>query len=127
MLLGKSTFEYVFIKAFIYLSSSLGLVCLAYFYLALSIGGIRAVAHPASIAIEVLGAVEILFYLLWFLPYRSYLRKQKALFPPPLNRKQRQDLWNRSLAVTPDIELYIKKWMCGASLEDLRRENLKEW
>ncbi|KAF2443170.1 hypothetical protein P171DRAFT_522791 [Karstenula rhodostoma CBS 690.94] len=127
MLLGNSTFEYALIKAFICFSSYLGLLCLVYFYLALSIGGVSVVAHPVSIAIEVVGAIEILFYLCWFLPYRSYLWKQKALFPPPLNRKQRQDLWVRSLAVTPDIELYVKKWMCGASLEDLRRENLKEW
>ncbi|KAL5412980.1 hypothetical protein PMIN06_004469 [Paraphaeosphaeria minitans] len=127
MLLGKSTFELALIKAFVYFYSYLGLLCLAYFYLALSIGGVRAVTHPVSIAIEVLGAVEILFYLCWFLPYRSYLRKQKAVFPPPLNRRQRQDLWNRCLAVTPDIELYVKKWMCGGSLEDLRRENMKEW
>lgn len=127
MLLGKSTLEHVLITAFVYFYSYLGLLCLAYFYLALSIGGVRAVAHPVSIAIEVLGAIEILFYLGWFLPYRSYLRKQKAAFPAPLTRRQRQVLWNRSLAVTPDIELYVKKWMCGASLEDLRRDNLKQW
>ncbi|KAL1592244.1 hypothetical protein SLS60_011321 [Paraconiothyrium brasiliense] len=127
MLLGRSTFEYVLIKALVYFCSYLGLICLAYSYLALSIGGVRVITHPVSIAIEVLGAIEILFYLLWFLPYRSYLRKQKSLFPPSLDRENRQDLFDRSLAVTPDIELYVKKWMCGASLEDMRRENVKEW
>lgn len=127
MLLGKSTFEYVVIEAVVYFYSYIGLLCLAYFYLALSIGGVRVIAHPVSIAIEVLGAIEILFYLAWFLPYRSYLHKQKPLFPSPLNREQRQDLFYRSLAVTPDIELFVKKWMCGASLEDMRRENIKEW
>jgi hypothetical protein len=127
MLLGKSTFDHVLVKVVVYLFSYLGLLCLSYFFLVLAIGGINAAAHPFSITIEVLGAIEILFYLFWFLPYRSYLRKQKALFPPPLNRQQREALWEKSLSVTPDIELYIKKWMCGGSLEDLRRENLKEW
>lgn len=127
MIVGKSPFEYVLVKGVIYLASYLGLLCLAYFYLALSIGGWRAVLHPVSLTIEVLGIIEILFYFLWFLPYRSHLHRQRPMFPPPLNRSQREALFLKSLAVTPDVELYVKKWSGGASLEDLRRENFKEW
>lgn len=127
MLLGQSTAEYVLIKSIIYLFGYLGLICLIYFYLAVSIGGIRWISHPVSITIETIGAIEILFYLFWFLPYRYYLHKKRAVFPQPLDRVGRQDLFYRSLAVTSDIELFTKQWMGGASLEDLRRENLKEW
>lgn len=127
MLLGQSTAEYALIKAIIYTFRYLGLICLIYFYLALSIGGVRWISHPVSITIETIGAIEILFYLFWFLPYRHYLHKQRPAFPPPLTREERQTLFYKSLAVTPDIELFAKQWMCGANLEDLRRENLKEW
>lgn len=127
MLLGQSTAEYVLIKAVIYTFGYLGLICLVYFYLAVSVGGVRWISHPVSIAIETIGAIEILFYLFWFLPYRYYLHKQRPAFPTPLNREERQELFFKSLAVTSDIELFAKKWMRGASLEDMRRENLKEW
>jgi hypothetical protein len=127
MLVGQSTAEYVLIKAFVYTFSYLGLACLLYFYLALSIGGVKTISHPVSIAIEVIGAIEILFYLFWFLPYRHYLQKQPPRFPPSLNRSERHELFYKSLSVTSDIELFTRKWMCGASIEDLRRESLKEW
>lgn len=127
MLLGQSTAEYVLIRAFVYTFSYLGLGCLLYFYLALSIGGVKTISHPVSIAIEVIGAIEILFYLFWFLPYRYYLHKQPPHFPPPLNRKERHELFQKSLATTSDLELLVRKWMRGASIEDLRRESLKEW
>ncbi|KAF2731006.1 hypothetical protein EJ04DRAFT_499396 [Polyplosphaeria fusca] len=127
MLVGQSTAEYVLTRAFIYFGSYLGLICLVYFYLALSIGGVAAIASPISIFIEVIGAIEILFYLCWFLPYRHYLHKQRAAFPRPLTCEERKELVDMILAVTPDTELFVRKWMCGASLGDLRRENLKEW
>jgi hypothetical protein len=127
MIVGKSTAEYVFIQALTYTLSYLGLACLLYFYLALSIGGVAAIAHPISIFIEVVGAIEISFYLFWYLPYRNYLHKQRPAYPPPLSREQRQQLWTKSLSVTSDLELFLRKWMCGAHIEDLRRENLKEW
>ncbi|KAF1948569.1 hypothetical protein CC80DRAFT_529937 [Byssothecium circinans] len=127
MLVGKSTAEYVLVKGIIYAFSYLGLICLIYFYLALSIGGVRWISHPFSIAVEVLGAIEILFYLFWFLPYRYYLHKQRPWFPPPPTPEARKEIFYKSLSVTDDIELCLKKWMGGSSLEDLRRENLKEW
>jgi hypothetical protein len=60
--------KYVFFQVWFYTLSYLRLACLLYFYLALSIGGVVAVAHPVSIFIEIVGAIEILFYLLWYLP-----------------------------------------------------------
>ncbi|CAI6336897.1 unnamed protein product [Periconia digitata] len=127
MLVGQSTAEYVFVKLIIYVFSYLGLICLAYFFLAASIGGETWIAHPFSIAVETIGAIEILFYLFWFLPYRYYLHKQPPKFPAPLNRDGRRELFSKSLGVTPDIELFFRGWMGGASLDDMRRENLKEW
>lgn len=127
MLVGKSTAEYLLVQAIIFTFSYIGLACFSYFLLALSIGGVRWILHPISIIIEVVGAIEILFYFLWSLPYRYYLHRQPPNFPAPLSRERRQDLFRRILATTSDLELFARKWMCWASLEDLRRENLKEW
>lgn len=127
MLVGQSTAEYVLVKAVIFTFSYLGLICLVYFYLALSIGGVAAISHPVSIFIECVGAIEILFYLFWFLPYRYYLHKERPAFPPPLNREQRQCLFKKSLDATSDVELFAQKWMGGGHLDGLRREDLKEW
>lgn len=127
MLLGRSTAEYIVIKAIIYTYGYLGLICLVYFYLALSIGGMRAISHPFSVAVETVGAIEILFYFFWFLPYRNYLHKQCSIFPSPLMREERQQLFYKSLFVTSDIEQDVKRWTGCACLEDLRRENVKEW
>ncbi|KAF2477191.1 uncharacterized protein BDR25DRAFT_251793 [Lindgomyces ingoldianus] len=127
MLVGQSTAEYILIKTIIYFFSYLGLLCILYFYLALSIGGVRVIAHPVSIFIESIGAIEILWYLVWFLPYRRYLHKQRAAFPPRLSRYERQRLFRKSLETTADIELFTRKWMGGAHLDDIRRENIKEW
>ncbi|PVH93901.1 hypothetical protein DM02DRAFT_676540 [Periconia macrospinosa] len=127
MLVGKSTVEYVFVRGMIYFFSYLGLLCLGYFYLAVAIGGKTWISHPFSIAIETIGAIEILFYFFWFLPYRHYLHKQKPLFPAPLSREERKKLFHKSLGTRSDIDLFIKKWMGEGNVEDVRRENLKEW
>ncbi|KAF2184754.1 hypothetical protein K469DRAFT_578182 [Zopfia rhizophila CBS 207.26] len=127
MLVGQSTLECALIKTIIYLFSYLGLICLLYFYLALSVGGVRAISHPVSILIECVGVIEILWYLLWFLPYKHRLQKQPAVFPPQLSRDHRRELFQRSLLITTDIELFARKWMCGAHMDDIRRENIKEW
>ncbi|PVH90175.1 hypothetical protein DM02DRAFT_722590 [Periconia macrospinosa] len=127
MLVGQSNTEYVLIEAVVYVFGYLGLLCLTYFSVALAIGGVPWVSHPFSIAIETIGAIEILFYLFWYLPYVNYLRKQRPRFSSPLHREQRRDFLQKSLAACSDVELFVKGWMCGASLEDVRRENLKDW
>ncbi|KAH7126567.1 hypothetical protein B0J11DRAFT_549509 [Dendryphion nanum] len=115
MLVGQSTAEYILIRAITYYFSYLGIICLVYFYLAISIGGVLAISHP------------ILFYLFWFIPYRHHLHKQSPVFPPPLSCERRQALFKRSLSLVPDTELFVKKWMCMGNVYDMRRENLKEW
>ncbi|KAF2007615.1 hypothetical protein P154DRAFT_593145 [Amniculicola lignicola CBS 123094] len=127
MLVNQFTAEYVLVRGIIYMFSYTGLICLFYFFLALSIGGVQFIAHPFSIAIEVLGAIEILFYLFWFLPYRHYLHSQKPIFPPPLLRNERAELFDKTLGTVRDVELFVKGWMGGAGLEDLRREDVKLW
>jgi hypothetical protein len=127
MLLGKSYREFLFVRSVSYLSSHLGLLCLLYFVVALEIGGIPAIKFPFSIFIEVIGILEIAWYLFWFLPYRAHLQKRPGYIPPPLMKGQRHALFHAGLEYVPDLEQYVRKWMNNAHMEDIRRENLKDW
>jgi hypothetical protein len=127
MIVGQSDVEYVLIRAAIIFFSYLGLLGLLYFYVVLSIGGVPAIAFPFSIIIEGIALLEILFYFCWFLPYKSYLQRPAAELPPPLTRGQRKELFLKGLEHVPDPELYVRKWMHNAHVDDLRQENVKEW
>lgn len=88
--------------------------------------GVSGVTHPFSIFVEVVGAIEILWYLAWFLPYRHYLQRP-GIRPTPLRRAQRRQLFRKALDLITDGEQFVRKWMQNSHLEDIRRENLKDW
>lgn len=126
MLVGNSKPEYVFTR--------------------LAIWGLRFVA-PASIAYSALVFLqpghgllqtrwlvpphiwmfgEAVFYLGVYLPTRSYLQRA-ALHPSPPSRPERQKLFERVKKNISNQELYLSKWFMGASIAEIKRENLKEF
>lgn len=123
-LLGDSYRWLVLVRAFIYLSSHFGLLCLLF---ALVLGVLRGAAGPFTVFVGVIGVIETAFYLFWFLPYRSHLLKQAPYRPPPLTQDQRKALFQAALDFVPDVEQWIRKWMRNAHADDIRRENLKDW
>ncbi|ROT37774.1 hypothetical protein SODALDRAFT_399929 [Sodiomyces alkalinus F11] len=126
MIVGPSYAEYLLAGTAMILFTYLGPLCVAYFLLLLSIAGIPGISHPISIAIEVLGALEILFYFVWFLPYRAYLQRRRPL-SGPLARDMRRRLFYRQLGHVADMETYLSKWHHGAQFSDIRRDNLQSW
>ncbi|KAL8366796.1 hypothetical protein RB595_008753 [Gaeumannomyces hyphopodioides] len=127
MIINKSWPEYLGIRLLILLMKDLGLLCLGYFFIAFLFGGVRAVTHPASLVIEVLGAIEILWYFLFFLPCRWLLQNYKPYTPPPMNRTQRAWLFRKAISLTPDMETWIRMWANNAHMEDIRVDNVKDW
>jgi hypothetical protein len=127
MLLDKKYWELLLAKTRIYLCSHLGLICLGYFIVVAILGGIPAVRFGLSILIEVLGAIEIAWYLFWFLPYRTRLQRKPGYIPPPLTKAQRQALFRAVLEYVPDYEHFTRRWFRNAHMEDIRRENVKDW
>ncbi|KAF5487437.1 hypothetical protein CGCS363_v013121 [Colletotrichum siamense] len=127
MIVQKTWPQYIAIRILIVLMKDLGLLCLTYFYAIFALGGVPAIVHPFSIVIEVIGAIEILFYLFFFLPYKWYLQSFKPYRPPPMSRSQRAQLFYKALSLVPDGEDFVRKWMLNAHIEDIRRENLKDW
>ncbi|KAI9732704.1 MAG: hypothetical protein M1818_007438 [Claussenomyces sp. TS43310] len=49
------------------------------------------------------------------------------MHPPPMDRAERKELFQMCNENIPDHEMYLKKWFLGARLEDIKRENVKEF
>ncbi|KAK1980737.1 hypothetical protein LZ30DRAFT_794792 [Colletotrichum cereale] len=127
MIVQKTWPQYIAVRALIYMMRDLGLLGLTYFYVMFAIGGVKAIAHPFSIFVEVVAAIEILFYLLFFLPYKWHLQTWKSYRPPQMGRAQRARLYHKLLSLVPDGEEFVRKWMLNAHMEDIRRDNMKDW
>ncbi|KAK2611826.1 hypothetical protein N8I77_005149 [Diaporthe amygdali] len=127
MIVNNSWPEYLGIRLVILLMRDLGLLCLGYFFIVFALGGVIAIAHPVSIAIEALGAIEILFYVSFFLPYRFFLQSHRPYKPTPLTRQERTKLFYKGVSLIPDAEQFIRKWTNNAHLEDIRIDNVKDW
>lgn len=126
MLVGLSKPELIFVRVTAVLLIYPGLICFAYFVLAALAGGVSAIAHPFSIFIEVYGAFEILWYVFWFLPFKHRLQK-RGFVPPQITKEERKDLFTKGMSTVPDLEAYVRGWFDKAHMEDIRRDNLKEW
>lgn len=127
MIVQKTWPQYIAVRLLIIMMRDLGLLGLTYFYVVFALGGVKAIAHPVSIFIEVIAAIEILFYLLFFLPYKRYLQTYKPYTPARMSRSQRARLFSKALSLVPDGEEFVRMWMLNAHMEDIRRENLKDW
>jgi hypothetical protein len=126
MLVGLSKPELIFVRVTAVLLISPGLICFAYFVVAALAGGVSAIAHPFSIFVEVYGAIEILWYLFWFLPLKHRLQK-RDFEPRRMTKEERKELFAKGMSTVPDLEAYVRGWFDKAHMEDIRRDNLKEW
>ncbi|ORY71378.1 uncharacterized protein BCR38DRAFT_330408 [Pseudomassariella vexata] len=103
-----------------------GLICFCYFLLALEVFGLPGISHPVSIAIESYGMLEILWYLFWFLPYKSYLQKP-GIRLEPMTRAQRRAMIRSLLNTVPDILIFLRGWFAKAHLDEIYREDVMDW
>ncbi|KAH8884368.1 hypothetical protein GQ53DRAFT_880118 [Thozetella sp. PMI_491] len=129
MIVNKTWPEYIAVRALIVFMRDLPWLCLGYLFVVFALGGVPAIAHPVSLVIESIGAIELLFYLFFFLPYRNYLQTHKIYRPRRIDRSERAQLFYKGLDLVPhnDVAAYLRKWLLDAPLEDIRRENVKDW
>lgn len=126
MLVNHNPVTYAGVVAGQYVLGWVGLGCFIYFLLALFIGGVPAITHPFSIAVEAYGALEILWYLLWFLPFKAYLQRP-GMRVTPTTRAQRKQLIEQLLDQVPDIKLFMRKWFNQAHLDEIYRDDVRDW
>lgn len=103
-----------------------GLVSASIFFAVVTLAGARGASHPLSILLAVVGGIEGLFYVAWFLPYRARLQRRGPQ-PVPLTRALRKELFEKGLEHTQDVELYLRGWFRKAQMADIRVENVKDW
>ncbi|KFA69224.1 hypothetical protein S40285_00133 [Stachybotrys chlorohalonatus IBT 40285] len=71
-------------------------------------------------------ALEAIFYLAAYLPYKRYLQRA-ARHPIPPCRDDRRKLFRRCHSNIPDPVLYLRKWFRDAPEEEIKLENVKEF
>lgn len=118
-MIGNSTFEYVWVVSWASILHSISPVCVLYCILAACLS--KLPRYPLYLAIP-----ETIFYVLTHF-YRKHHIQRPAAHPPLASREERDDLFDRCLDTTPDVEQYISKWFLDAPLSDIRRENVKEF
>jgi hypothetical protein len=125
-MIGNSVRETIFIQICIYGLHYLAPICICYTLFVISVYGFKATAYRFPLLVESIALAETLFYLVVFLPYRAYLQRD-AKHPPSPTREQREELFQLCDDNIPDVESYIRKWFLGAPLEEIKRENLKDF
>lgn len=122
-MLGTSVAEYAFIRVCIFILRCVAPLSILYC--------VAITIHPALIlrmrpAIELWLAAEALFCTCLFLPYRWYLQ-HAATHPPSGSVEERRKLVDCVKAEMADPEQYIRGWFKGANIEDIGRQDMKEW
>jgi pimeloyl-ACP methyl ester carboxylesterase len=125
-MIDNSTFDYIFIRVCIISLHYLTPLCVLYTAVLIFINGFGATRYPIPLIIETLAVLEALFFLLIYLPYRTFLQRD-AIHPTALSREQRKVLFERCNANIPDIDAYLQKWFLNAPLEEIKRDNFKDF
>lgn len=69
---------------------------------------------------------EGLFFIFIYRPYLARL-KAEAQHPEPLSSKERRELFDRCLVNVPDPEKYLQWWFLGADVDEIKRDNVREF
>ena len=116
--------RYIFIRACIFSLRAIPAVsCLYSAALIFKPSLFSQVPFPVSLYL----VAEAAFAALVYLPLKQRLSNSPAKYPDPLLRQDREELFDKCNESTPDPEHWLRKWCLDAPLQDIKRENLKEW
>ncbi|KHN95450.1 uncharacterized protein MAM_06727 [Metarhizium album ARSEF 1941] len=76
--------------------------------------------------VALLLAAESLFFFMIYTPHRRRLQ-EAANHPAPLSHIERRRLFDSCMACTPHLAEYLRWWFLGADLEDICRDNLRDF
>ncbi|EFY91491.1 hypothetical protein J3459_013837 [Metarhizium acridum] len=80
----------------------------------------------ATVIPALLLLAETLFFTLIYTPHKRRLQST-AIHPAPLSHTERRRLFGKCMANTPHLTEYLRGWFLGAELDDIRRDNLREF
>ena len=126
-MIGTSLQKYIFIRTCIIGLQSIAplsiIYCLTWF---LSWSITFPVPFDVPRPLKIWAAAEVIFYILVSIVYREKLQYE-ALHPPAPARKDRKELFDLCNHNIADHEAYLNKWFLGASADEIKRDNVKEF
>lgn len=127
-MIGTSTIEYLILRAciiFLHHIAPTSLLYSAHFLVSFVLDQNLHV-HRLPFLVEFWLFSEAAFYTIVFLPYERYLQRA-AIHPGALSQDERANLFARCNNNVSDPEKYIRQWLLGAKVDDIKRENVKEF
>ena len=128
-MIGTSLLEYIFIRGCIIGLQSVAPLSIIYCS-AWLLSHLTKLHLPAVIDIplpfKLWTLAEVIFYGFVNLIYREKLQYE-ALHPAAPARHERKELFHRCNQTIPDIEAYLEKWFLGASIDEIKRDNVKDF
>ena len=121
-MIGTSFYEYVFIRASIFILRLVTPACICYTAAYI----IRPFHFRGAPFLFAYAAIETGFYLLIYLPRTFYLQAP-AKHPERMSRERRRVLFERCAEQIPNPERHLSKWFHDASPSDIKKENLKDF
>lgn len=116
--------QYIFIRVVVLLLHSIGPVCATY-SLTLARRAYVATQWPSLTALATWCLAETAFYC-FFLWYRTHLQRE-AIHPHLRTKQQRKELFDKVRSEIHDPEKFLSGWFRGAKIEDIGREDLREF
>jgi hypothetical protein len=128
-MIGTSLLEYIFIRGCIIGLQSVAPLSIIYCS-AWLLSHLTKLPLPTAIDIplpfKLWTLAEVIFYGCVNLIYREKLQYE-ALHPAAPARHERKELFDRCNQSIPDIDAYLEKWFLGASKDEIKRDNVKEF
>ena len=125
-MIGTSRTEYYFIRACILGLHYIVPLCVLYCISLVALYGFKATTYRFPLLVESVAIAEVLFYICVYIPY-SYVLQRKTVDPPTLTREERAELFQLCNENISDPDAYLRKWFLGAPLDEIKRENIKDF
>jgi hypothetical protein len=122
IMIGTSTFDYIWVKSWVVILHSIAPICVAYCILTLCL----PTSWRLPIFFECWALAETIFCLVFYL-YQRHQLQRPALHPPPAPKEERQTLFRLCQESTQDVARYLSGWFFYAPLASVKRENVKEF
>jgi hypothetical protein len=119
---GTSLWDYIFIRASIFLLHLIAPLSVAYSLVSL----LARLPFQLPQVLQAWLALEALFYLAVYLPLNKYLQKA-AKHPIPLCRTDRRKLFLKCHKNIPDPAQYLRKWFRNAPVSEIKRDNVRDF
>ncbi|KAF6525501.1 hypothetical protein HZS61_011296 [Fusarium oxysporum f. sp. conglutinans] len=119
---GTSLWDYIFIRASIFLLHLIAPLSVAYSLVNL----LARLPFQFPRVLQAWLGLEALFYLAVYLPLNKYLQRA-AKHPVPPCRADRRKLFLKCHNNIPDPAQYLRKWFRNAPVSEIKRDNVKDF